>query len=192
MIAALFVVKDGCYYGLEDVDPWDKGRDARKYAGPWPVVAHPPCERWSMMNHVSKGKGRDPRWGQDDGCFESALHSVRAYGGVLEHPAESRAFATYGLARPVRGWQQTIDGGWVTEVNQAAYGHVLDKRTWLYFCGRYPAPLIWNRVRGTHQMGTRADIAGRPEAKKSLRWKTPVAFRDILISLAESACLVAR
>ena len=27
-IAALYVVKDGCYYGIPGVDPWDKDRDA--------------------------------------------------------------------------------------------------------------------------------------------------------------------
>lgn len=46
MIAALYVARGGCYFGLPDVDPWGEERDARKYAGPWPVVAHPPCERW--------------------------------------------------------------------------------------------------------------------------------------------------
>lgn len=45
MIAALYVEKGGAYYGLEGVDPWDEQRDARLYDGPWPVVAHPPCER---------------------------------------------------------------------------------------------------------------------------------------------------
>lgn len=46
MIAALFVATGGCYFGLPEVDPWDEKRDARLYAGPWPVVAHPPCARW--------------------------------------------------------------------------------------------------------------------------------------------------
>lgn len=45
-VAALYVVKGGCYFGLPGVDPWDEERDARRYAGPYPVVAHPPCERW--------------------------------------------------------------------------------------------------------------------------------------------------
>ena len=37
-IAALYVAKGGSYYGLPDVDPWDEDRDARKYAGPYPVA----------------------------------------------------------------------------------------------------------------------------------------------------------
>ena len=41
-ISALFVQKHGAYYGLKNVDPWDEERDARKYAGPNPVIAHPP------------------------------------------------------------------------------------------------------------------------------------------------------
>lgn len=32
MVAALFVERDGAYYGLPDVDPWDEARDARTYA----------------------------------------------------------------------------------------------------------------------------------------------------------------
>ena len=43
-VAALFVEKGGCYYGLNGVDPWPAGRDARLYNGPHPVVAHPPCQ----------------------------------------------------------------------------------------------------------------------------------------------------
>ena len=48
-VAALYVETNGCYYNLPGVDPWDKARDARLYAGPWPVVAHPPCQRWCRL-----------------------------------------------------------------------------------------------------------------------------------------------
>ena len=57
-IAALYVEKNGAYYGLDGVDPWDEERDARKYAGPWPVVAHPPCQRWGAGAMLEE----DPRW----------------------------------------------------------------------------------------------------------------------------------
>ena len=49
MIAALYVQRGGVYFDLAGVDPWDEQRDARRYAGPWPVVAHPPCARWSSQ-----------------------------------------------------------------------------------------------------------------------------------------------
>jgi len=53
MIAALYVEKNGCYFGLDGVDPWDEERDARKYDGPYPVVAHPPCQLWGRMAYVN-------------------------------------------------------------------------------------------------------------------------------------------
>lgn len=34
MIAALFVQRDGCYWDLPGIDPWDEERDARLYDGP--------------------------------------------------------------------------------------------------------------------------------------------------------------
>jgi hypothetical protein len=65
-IAALFVETDGCYFGQAGVEPWDITRDARTYAGPWPVVAHPPCQRGGPLlawQHgqaapVQEGRGR--------------------------------------------------------------------------------------------------------------------------------------
>ncbi len=53
VIAALFVETGGAYFSVPGVDPWDEARDARTYAGPHPVVAHPPCERWGRYWHGS-------------------------------------------------------------------------------------------------------------------------------------------
>ena len=102
MIAALFVQTGGCYFGLPDVDPWDEARDARKYAGPWPVVAHPPCSRWCKLAGLVEARWGHKR-GEDGGCFKSALESVRRFGGVLEHPAYSDAWPTFALPEPNRG-----------------------------------------------------------------------------------------
>ena len=74
-VAALYVQRDGCYFGLPDVDPWDERRDARLYAGPWPVVAHPPCARWGR--YWSGGPSHGTRTlGDDGGCFEADRKSV--------------------------------------------------------------------------------------------------------------------
>jgi hypothetical protein len=185
MIAALFVQTGGAYFGMPDVDPWDEQRDARLYTGPWPVVAHPPCNRWSQMNNVNAAR-YGYKLGEDEGCFASALSSLRRFGGVLEHPAESLAFRRFRLTRPRRGgWQLGLDGFWTTEVNQAAYGHRATKRTWLAYCGhKAPPALDWRCVRGTHQIGG-FDVT-LPQLPKRERASTPPAFRALLISIARS------
>ena len=139
MVAALFVERGGVYWNLPDVDPWDEERDARKYAGPWPVVAHPPCQRWGrywsggpMLARTPKAKKK----GDDGGCFAAALAAVRRYGGVLEHPADSHAWRAYGLPPPLpRGWCADVMGGWCCRVEQGHYGHRSRKATWLYAFG---------------------------------------------------------
>lgn len=100
-VAALYVAKGGCYYGLPDVDPWGlPERDAREYAGPWPVVAHPPCARWGRYWHGGPSAKVRMVKGDDGGCFAAALASVRRHGGVLEHPESSHAWRGHGLLPP--------------------------------------------------------------------------------------------
>lgn len=144
MIAALFVQTNGAYYGLPDVDPWDEARDARKYAGPHPVVAHPPCSRWCRLAGLVE-KVHGYKRGEDEGCFASALASVRRWGGVLEHPAYSSAWSHFLLPEPPAsgGWVRGICGGWAAHVEQWHYGHRAKKATWLYAFGSFPPPITW-------------------------------------------------
>lgn len=190
-VAALFVATDGCYFNLADVDPWDQRKDARLYDGPYPVVAHPPCERWGSMAYVNFARwgGDHNRPGNDGGCFASALASVHAWGGVLEHPARSKAWAHHGLTPPrSMGWQRCITGGWVCEVWQSAYGHRANKATWLYCYGLTPPQLDWSRPIGSHQVGYH-DQRGKERNKPTLSRKearaTPAAFRDALLGMAK-------
>ena len=86
-VAALYVAAKGCYYGLGDVEPWGlPERDAREYAGPHPVVAHPPCARWGR--YALGGPSHYGRFkvGDDGGCFAAALASVRRWGGYWSTP----------------------------------------------------------------------------------------------------------
>lgn len=189
VIAALYVQTGGIYYGLENVDPWDEQRDARQYAGPHPVVAHPPCSRWCMLASVN-----EVRWGamigDDGGTFASALAAVRTYGGVLEHPAYTLAWGRYDLPRPRRGtWMRSfLDEGWVTEVSQSAYGHPARKRTWLYYVGDDPPELDWRDLPGDGVVGAgvhTGQAAGRPRIDGHEASATPLSFRDVLIAMAE-------
>lgn len=194
-VAALYVQRGGVYWDLEGVDAWDEARDARLYAGPHPVVAHPPCGRWSMLAKLVQATSGH-KLGDDGGCFEAALRSVRAHGGVLEHPAWSWAFKRYDLGVPRAGsWQRMLCGGWTTHVNQAAYGHPATKATWLYYVGDVaPPPLDWRDVRGTHVIGAgrrRGDgswySTDKPSIKKGDRIKTPLPFRDLLLAIARQS-----
>ena len=195
-VAALFVQPNGCYINLPGVDVWPEYRDARRYAGPMPVVAHPPCQlcgAMAVVNYVRWG-GEHNRPGNDGGCFAAALQAVRAFGGVLEHPAKTKAWESYGLAQPtVIGWQRTIDGGWVCEVWQSAYGHRAKKATWLYYHGDNPPhELRWERPKGTHQIGfhdQRGKVANKPTLGKREANATPPEFRDELLRLATNARL---
>lgn len=181
MIAALYVQKNGAYFGLEGVDPWDEERDARLYAGPYPVVAHPPCKVWSIMGQCRP----EIIPGDDGGCFEAALVAVREYGGVIEHPALTRAFRHFGLPRPAgAGWTQIFnDDGYSCEVDQAWYGHPANKRTWLYVYGLDPPALRFGRAPFTGR--TVANDGGGGRDQRSI---TPPEFRDVLIAMARSAC----
>lgn len=193
-VAALFVQPDGCYSGLDCVDSWPESRDARMYDGPFPVVAHPPCQLWGALAAVnySRWGGEHNRPGNDGGCFASALDSVRRFCGVLEHPAGTKAWSFHGLPKPASaGWQMTIDGGWVCEVWQSAYGHRASKATWLYYVGQQPPQeLDWSRPRGSHQIGfydQRGKAANKPTLGKREANATPLKFRDELIALAKLA-----
>jgi hypothetical protein len=152
MIAALFVAKDGPYFGNPLIDPWDKERDARKYKGPYPVIAHPPCQRWGKFYAgsplVIARTGVRKKLGDDNGCFKSALESVREYGGIIEHPWGSKAWDYFNLNKPDRkgGWIKADESGYTCCVEQGQYGHYARKPTLLYVVDTDLPELKWGKT----------------------------------------------
>jgi hypothetical protein len=202
MIAALYVETDGCYCGIPGVDPWDAVRDARLYAGPHPVVAHPPCQRWGRYWHGSPRNPHQYKLGDDEGCFAAALAAVRRWGGVLEHPAHSHAWAAFGLSPAMRsgGWiAADCEGGWACQVEQGHYRHIARKATWLYAVGVDLPPLTWGPAKQrlpayaverygyakARRIGVMAAVGGKDKTR--IRNATPPAFRDVLLSMAATA-----
>lgn len=204
-VAALFVGTGGCYFDLPGVDPWDEARDARRYAGPHPVVAHPPCQRWGKLwagqpLHIKRTGERKVK-GDDGGCFAAALAAVRRWGGVLEHPWGSHAWPHFGLNAPPRsgGWiVADFHGGWTCCVEQGRYGHYARKPTLLYAAGVDLPGLEWGigaprldpavvermglaRAKRLGEVGARG--GGRDSAP---RVGTPEPFRDLLLSMART------
>lgn len=204
MIAALYVETEGCYFGLPNIDPWDIGREARLYPGPHPVIAHPPCQRWGRFWHGSTRKPHQFKKGDDGGCFAAALHAVRIYGGVLEHPKDSHAWDWFGLKKPPRegGWVKADDyGGYTCCVYQGHYGHFSGKPTWLY--GNWidllnlkwgpteqrlhPRALEKHGYEKARRIGMMAMVGGKDKTR--IRNATPIQFRDVLISMVEGSPL---
>lgn len=177
------------------MDAWDEVRDARLYRGDLPVVAHPPCAAWCRLAGMRQAVYGLPK-GEDGGCFESALTSVLRCGGVLEHPAWSDAWKRFGLVRPVRGWTLTVDGYWVAEVSQRAYGHRARKDTWLLYVGisppsaldltSPPPEAVVSSCSMSHgrvwRKGISAKRMGSAEASR-----TPPAFAELLLRLARNS-----
>lgn len=162
-VAALYVQQGGVYSSLPGVVAYDVKADARNYAGPWPVVAHPPCRAWGKFRHVAK-----PRDGERELAFH-ALEMVRRYGGVLEHPVGSQFFAAAGISRSD-----------LVRVNQVDWGHRAIKSTYLLLVGcTMPDALP--------QPGVPVTTVER--LCRQERERTPRAFAEFLVGLARSARL---
>ena len=204
-IAALYVEAGGCYYGLDGVDPWDEARDARLYAGPYAIVAHPPCQRWGKLWAGQplwiKRTGERKVKGDDGGCFKAALAAVRKWGGVLEHPWGSHAWPAYNINTPPRagGWiAADFYGGWTACVEQGRYGHYARKPTLLLTYGVDLPDLDWGISKtsldpviikriGLDRAKRRGEVGSKGGGTDSTpRIGTPEPFRDLLISMARS------
>lgn len=180
-VAALYVDPGGPYPVL--VREWfDESRDARTYTGPLPVVAHPPCGPWGPLRFLCTK--------QDKSTGPHAVAMVRAFGGVLEHPAQSTLFRACALPWP--GELPDAWGGRSYEVRQVAWGHACEKPTWLYVVGidaRQVTAGIRTGGRATHRVTSGPRGPQLPCAHAALRRRTPEAFARWLIELAASARL---
>lgn len=191
-VAALFVDPRGPYPGMV-ADWWDEQRDARKYAGPLPVVAHPPCGAYGSLRHMAV-PNRERR-ANEAACGPIAFEHVRRYGGVLEQPKGSLLFALCGAPKP--GELPDDFGGVTIEVEQVRFGHVARKRTWLYLVGVRDTGLNPPPRDPTHwvsggRLHTRKGSGGvvPPGIKvcsAQQRRRTPPAFARWLCELAQSA-----
>ena len=184
-VAVLFARADSIYKTLPDVEVYDMERDARTYAGPWPVVAHPPCRTWGRLRQFAKPRPDEKALGP------WAVDQVRRFGGVLEHPAESTLFAHCGMPRP--GQFPDDFGGWTIEIQQYHFGHRAEKATWLYIVGADPEdlpPVPRREGRATHCVRPTKSYPRLPSITKAEREHTPPELAVWLVDLARR-CRVA-
>ena len=189
MITALYLdlSRPNPYQAL-GCDCWDVVRDATLYAGPWPVVAHPPCGPWSRL----KAFCGDELLAQKH-LAPLAVEQVRRWGGVLEHPAGSELWSHARL--PLPGGLPDAYGGFTLAVEQWRWGHRAIKPTWLYIVGVNPAhiPAIPDpacerpagssarTVGGAKAGGQRSMLERLPKSQRHL---TPPDFAAWLVQVA--------
>mgnify|MGYP003441968476 CR=1 FL=1 len=182
-VAVLFARADSIYKTMEGVDVWDMDRDARKYRGLCPVVAHPPCRAWGQLRMMAKPRPDEKQ------LALYAVNQVRMNGGVLEHPAGSTLWPVAGLPEP---GERDAWGGFTIIVPQFWWGHLANKATRLYICGCEPrdlppVPFVLGEAPRT-MAGTRKELVAaglqKPELLKKDREKTPSALAAWLVDLA--------
>ena len=178
-VSALYVdTIKGPYPALIGVDRcWGVDRDARRFEGDGPIVAHPPCATWGKFWWRVKDRSAH-------NCGPIAVDQIRRLGGVLEHPVGSRLWKEAALPRPGEGLD--LWGGFTVQVEQVRWGHPALKPTWLYVCGlvgdlpeippmREPSHCMVRRVKNAHSL---------PECPKRLRHITPAPFAAWLVETA--------
>lgn len=160
----------------------DAERDALTWPGGVPVVAHPPCRAWSSLRHFAR-----PLPGERD-LAPWAVEQIRAWGGVLEHPARSVLWQACDLPAPGQG--EDPFGGFTLPVDQFWLGHRARKRTFLYVVGLSPRdlppfPIVLGEAPCTVGLWSGRDKARcRPEIGKQERERTPPDFATWLVDLA--------
>lgn len=178
-VAVLFARADSTYKTIEGCDVWDAERDARKWPGGTPVVAHPPCRAWGRLRQFAnprKGERLLATW---------SVRQVRQWGGVLEHPAASLLWPKAGLPAP---GQRDKYGGWTLGIHQHCWGHRAEKATLLYIVGCEPRdipdlpPLRLDEP--THVVQSRLRSGYRPHITKAEREHTPPQLAQWLVDLA--------
>lgn len=178
-IAVLFARADSVYKQMPRCDVFDFERDALTFPGCLPVIAHPPCRSWGRLRHMAK-----PRPGERELALW-AVDQVRAYGGVLEHPAGSLLWKEKPLPEP-----GTSDawGGWTLTISQWWWGHKADKATRLYICGVSPdrLPSIPFRLGEPEFVvaPSRLNRLGKKIITKPEREATPLALAEWLCQVA--------
>lgn len=216
-VAALYIDPKGPYPGLVwPQNVWTKERDARLYCGPHPVVAHPPCGPWGALRHQYTGDEHDCALRAVEqvrtygGVLEHPAGSL-----LWQHCSLPERVFWYGTADrwllqgPI---EPDRFGGFSFEVEQVEWGHVARKRTWLYVVGlkstevgaaiaRKPfpdrAPTHWVSGRKFAEALTAKARAngwtggaappGIKICSAQQRRRTPVAFAEMLLSLAALA-----
>jgi len=174
----LFCQENSIYKDL-GCDVYDEKRNALNFEGGSPAVYHPPCRLWCKLKHFSTADESEKYlavW---------SVRMVRNYGGVLEHPAGSSLFQCCRIPLP----GQSDEFGFTIELDQFHFGHMAQKKTWLYICGiSKDDPVIkYREIPGKPKYmmseSRQEKLNGAKEVPKQKRSSTPKRFAKFLIRI---------
>jgi hypothetical protein len=166
-ITVLFTRSNSSPYLALGCDCYDAKRDALTWRGHTPAIYHPPCRSWGKLSHFSKHQPAERElaiW---------SMEKVRSFGGVLEHPIDSKLWAESSCA----SWGiRDHFGGVLVPLEQSAFGHRAPKRTGLYMVG-----IAIPEIPEPRPASTTVERMCKAE-----RERTPFAFAQWLVDLFKS------
>ncbi len=178
MTSILFCEEKSIYKTL-NCDVYDIKRNALNVSNTTPAIYHPPCRMWSRLKTLSNFYPGE-KW-----LAVWSLIRIRKYGGILEHPAGSSLFHKYAPLTPV----PDSYGGFIISVNQHWFGHVAQKKTYLYIVGCSPSqlppiPLNFSAIEYTISNSKKSKQKIK-ESPKKYRNYTPILFAQWLLDIIQ-------
>ena len=176
MIPVLFTQEKSNYDKIKLFDCYDIKRNALSFNGRVPLIAHPPCRKFSKLRGLSTAPLSEKK------LAFFALSKVRQFGGILEHPRSSTLWINGNF-----NLDGSIDtyGGFLRSVDLSWFGFPARKATMLYFCGirpdQMPAfPFSLNAI--THIISSTAR-SNKKEISKKMRSATPLRMVEYFIEV---------
>jgi hypothetical protein len=193
-VAILCAARKTAYRDIEGLEIYDEVRDCRNFPGGMPMIAHPPCRRWTRYG-MAMVKARLTRHNietpEEEINAERELglwcaQQVKEHGGILEQPAGSKLFAAAGI--PLPGSPQGPDS-FSLAIWQCWWGYPVRKGTWLYFRGISQFSIdipfrLWNPPPGQQWYWYNR---GKGSGNAHIRSHTVPALARWLVDLARTA-----
>lgn len=176
MIPVLFTQENSNYNKFEIFDCYDLQRNALSFSGRIPVIAHPPCRKFSKLRGLSTAPISEKK------LAFFALSKVRQFGGILEHPRSSTLWLNGNFN--LDGYVDSY-GRFLRSVDLSWFGFPARKNTMLYFCGIAPGqlppfPISLNAITHTISSSYKSE---KKEISKNMRSTTPLRMIEYFIEV---------
>lgn len=160
-VAALFIDRHSAYKLIPGVDCWDARRDATRWPGGVPFVAHPNCRTWATLSRFSTADRNELALALI--CLAWALTGP----AIIEHPRASRLWR----------WTKRFPRFQHLDVLGAEWGGKTPKPTRLALAGVTPRALL----SPPHPGRAAPTVLSNLHTYDWHRWGTPPALAKAII-----------